>query len=322
MANYSTYTPSFVRNTSYSTPNYSTYTFPWQKASTPKQNYSTYNWAQNNVTPTRTTTTQAPTQTAASSASSTPVQQVAPNPFEDWQNYTNDQIASKLGFKNYSYQDILGMLNNASAAKFDEYDAQTQRTRDNNLRALEDTYSTYLQNMRTDRANAVSNGITKGTAAANQLTTMLANNANIAQSEQTMNDLLNDLALQRSTALAENANTARTEASAWDQYLGTLRSNYTANNVNRYAADITAAAQTKAAQIAANATTNAAGISANAQSNAANASYQWLLDKFVDDAGGNYNNGLKNYLNYFYANNANTAANTAYTQAQAKATSK
>lgn len=182
----------------------------------------------------------------------------APTTLDDWQYTTNQQLADRLGITNYKYEDILKSLNNATAAKFNEYDTQIKQQQSTNLRSLEDNYVAYLQALRENKANAVQNGIIKGQAAANYLTTMLSNNSTIAQGQQSMQDILNTANTERATALATNADTARTEASAWDQYLGNLRGTYTANNVNKYAAELTADAQTRAAGIAANATTSAA----------------------------------------------------------------
>lgn len=210
----------------------------------------------------------------------------------DWQNKSIDEMAGILGLENYKYADILNLYNNTTNKKFNELDTQTKRTQADNLRALEGSYDTYLNQLRQDRANAIGNGITKGASAAMQLATMYANADTISKDQQTMHDVLFDLNEQRGTALETNATTAMTDRRAIEQYLGTLRGTYEANSVNELAAKLAANAQVESARTQANATVKAAGIGAST----ATAAQDKVLQYYVDAANGNYQTGLNNYL--------------------------
>jgi hypothetical protein len=194
---------------------------------------------------------------------------------EDWQNLTDDQIAGKLGLKGYKYDDILGRLDAAAAAKFNEIDTTLKRTQAQNLRGLEENYANYVNTLRADKANAISSGITKGQAAAMQILSGITGNKAISDSQQKINDELFKATQERGTMLAENKNLAQTQADAWSQYLGTLRSQFQANEVNQYAADAAAMAQ----KYSADASTRAAGITAGATRYAANAPTNDLIEQ-------------------------------------------
>jgi hypothetical protein len=222
----------------------------------------------------------------------------APEPnMIDWQHMDIDEMAKILGLDTYKQADILKLYNDASNKKFDELDTQTKRAQADNLRSLQGQYDAYLNNLRENRANAVSNGMTKGASAAMQLATMYANAKTISDNQQALSDTLFDLGQQRATALETNKTTAYKDRQAIEQYLGSLRSTYQANDVNELAARLAANSQVKAAQLQADATTKAAGINAAATQSAATAAQDRVLQYYVDQAGGNYAAGLNNYLN-------------------------
>lgn len=233
----------------------------------------------------------------------------------DWQNKSIDEMAAILGIENYKYDDILNLYNNATGKKFDEYDTQATRNRDNNLRDLSANYDTYLNQMREDRANAAANGVTKGTQAAIQLASMVNNAGVVSEGQQTYNDLLYDLMQERGTALEENAVTAYQDRQAIEQYLGTLRGTYEANSVNELAAKLAANSQVQAAQLQANATTKAAGINADATKYAANSSA--AASKYSANASDNFvynlykqqygNSATNKYLNDLNSSNRTNA---------------
>src|SRR5574344_1098239 len=182
----------------------------------------------------------------------------------DWQNKSTDEMANILGMTNYKYEDILKNYESATNKKFDEYDTQMKRNRADNLRTLEGQYETYLNTLRENRANAVSNGINKGTSAAMQLASMFGNAQTIKDNQQVYNDKLYDLVQERGTALEQAKINAKADENALLQYLGTLRGTYEANSVNELASRLGYAAQVKAADIAANATKYAANTSSSA----------------------------------------------------------
>lgn len=231
----------------------------------------------------------------------------------DWQNKSIDEMASILGIENYKMADILSLYNAATNKKFDELDTQVKRAQSENLRALEGNYEQYLNQLREGRANAVSNGITKGAAAAAQLANMIVNAQTVSDGQQTYYDTLYDIAQQRGTALEENAVTAYKDRQAIEQYLGSLRGTYEANSVNELAARLGATSQVEAARLQADATTKAAGINAAATKAAATAQSDRMMQYYIDLNGGDYSKALPQYLNATaradILNSANNALN-------------
>lgn len=210
-------------------------------------------------------------------STSTPVAEPTPQKVS-WQGRNVDGVAAELGFTNYKLEDILKAYNDVTNAKFDELDTQTKRAQAQSLRALEGQYDNYLNQLRSDRANAVSNGITKGTSAAMQIASMFNNASAIKEQQQALNDVLFDLSQQRGTALETNRLSAQKDRQAFQQYLSGLLGTYEANSVNELASRLAHEGQIKAAQIGANATTNAAGIAAQGSVDAANAQNDYLYN--------------------------------------------
>lgn len=195
----------------------------------------------------------------------------------DWQLKSIDEMSKLVGMDNYKYEDILKLYNDASNAKFNEYDTLMKREQADNLRSLQNTYDTYLDTMRENRSNAISNGMTKGTAAAQQLASLYGVQQSINEDQQAYHDTIYDLVQQRGTALEENKLLAQQERRDVEKYLGDLRGTYEANSVNELAARLSLQAQLKAAEINANATTKAAGIQAAASRYAATAGQDQVL---------------------------------------------
>lgn len=225
----------------------------------------------------------------------------------NWQGRNVNEVAKELGFQNYSYEDILKMYNDATNKKFDEFDTQMKRAKAENLRTLENTYDTYLEQLRSDRANAISNGMTKGTSAAMQLLSMYANANTISENQEGLTDTLYDLAQQRATALEENINNARQENMAFQQYIGNLLGTYEANSVNELAARLSADAQVKAAQIAANAQTRAAQIGSTGGSDLVLGLYRYL---YGDEL------GVQKYINQLERDSLTQEAYTKWQMSQ------
>lgn len=215
-------------------------------------------------------------------------------PVEELKYYTADDLAKRFGIVN-DYATILKEMQDATTAKFDETETTMKRAESSNLRAQESAYNQYLQDLRSRSANAVASGATKGTMAANALTSLLGFQESNRESANLMNDLLYDTAQQRGTSLKEDAIEARTQANTIGQYLGNLSTSMDTNSINKYAAELAAEAQTRAASIGANATMSAARSSANT-------AYEQILNAFKND-----------YLNKNYtAQQANALAYTDY----------
>ena len=189
--------------------------------------------------------------------------------------YTADQLAQRFGIVN-DYATILKELQDATTKKFDETETVMKRAESSNLRSQETAYNQYLQDLRSRSANAVASGATKGTMAANALASLMSAQDANRESTNTMNDLLYDTAQQRGSALAADVTTARQQANEIGQYLGNLATSMDTNDINAYAAELAADAQTRAASIQAGATTNAARIGADS-------AYDQILNAFKND---------------------------------------
>lgn len=189
--------------------------------------------------------------------------------------YTADELAKRFGIVN-DYATILKEMQDATTAKFDETETTMKRAESSNLRSQESAYNQYLQDLRSRSANAVASGATKGTMAANALTSLLGFQESNRESTNLMNDLLYDTAQQRGTFLKEDAVEARNQANMIGQYLGNLSTSMDTNSINKYAAELAAEAQTRSASIGAGATTSAARMSANT-------AYEQILNAFRND---------------------------------------
>lgn len=176
--------------------------------------------------------------------------------------YSGDQIAKKFGINN-DYASILKNLQGATDAKYSELTTTANRTKDDSLRTMEGQYNQYLQSMRDDRANSVSSGITKGTAAANQLSAMLQGQQGVSTEQQRLNDAIMDISKQNATENATNRVTADTTYNEIAKYLAQMGATYEGNDINRQSSLLSAQAQTQAASISAGASTRAAQINAD-----------------------------------------------------------
>ena len=210
----------------------------------------------------------------ASVVTKTPEPEKEVVPKIDWQTKDIDEMAKILGIETYKTADILQKYNDLTNKQYDQLDTDVKRAQAENLRALEGTYNDYLNTIRENRANAISNGITKGAAAAEQLASMYANAQAISESQQKYYDSQYDIAQERSTSLAQNVLQAEADRKEIERYLGELRGTYEANSVNELAARLSAKSQVHSAQIQADANTKAAGITAAANKYAADVGYQ------------------------------------------------
>lgn len=182
---------------------------------------------------------------------------------------SGDEIAKRFGIKTKE-SDLYNTYMQAVNAQFNESDAQMQRAKDENLRTLRSQYEQSLIDARNNRANAVATGITKGTAAASQISSMLGMQQAGGEQQTALNDILVDLANQRGTALAGARTQAQTDANTIAQYLAQMGAAYQANDVNKYAAD---------------ATRYAANVTAGGTAKAANSAYDFLYNLLNEQYG-------------------------------------
>lgn len=198
---------------------------------------------------------------------------------EPIKHYTADELAQRFGIVN-DYATILKEMQDATTKKFDETETTMKRAESTNLRSQESAYNQYLQDLRSRSANAVASGATKGTMAANALTSLLGFQESNRESTNLMNDLLYDTAQQRGTALETDLTEARRQSNEIGQYLGNLSTSMDTNSINKYAAELAKEAQIRSASIGAGATMSAARMSANSQHDQLlNVFYNNLLNK-------------------------------------------
>lgn len=237
----------------------------------PEPDYDTGSNGGNNYgAPANTNNTPAASSTSTSSIENDPIVKEPAANMIDWQKKDIDEMAAILGLETYKTADILKLYDEVTNKQYDQLDTDVKRAQAENLRALEGTYNDYLSSMRENRANAISNGMTKGAAAAQQLATMYANAQTIAESQQKYYDSQYDIAQERATSLAQNAINAKNDRLEIEKYLGELRGTYQANDVNELAARLAYSSQLQDAKMQADATTKAAGITADANRYAAN----------------------------------------------------
>ena len=210
------------------------------------------------------------------------------------------ELASLYGL-NYDYDYILGVLNDASDAYYNEVSEKAKKLQEDTLRNQVNLYYQYLDSMRQQRANAVNTGINRGTQAAQEVANYLAHQQQITNALSESNSGLYDLYNQAATKRMEN------RVSALDKYnsLGTALmgagANFNANDVQRYAADMSAASQAAYA----NAYQNAAAYNAQAAVDSAymnsylNPANSALLKTYLlsNQNASNLNNAQINYYN-------------------------
>lgn len=233
----------------------------------------------------------APTGSSSSSSVSKSTGGGYSTPVEPIKNYTADELAQRFGIVN-DYATILKEMQDATTAKFDETETTMKRAEASNLRSQESAYNQYLQDLRSRSANAVASGATKGTMAANALTSLLGFQESNRESTNLMNDLLYDTAQQRGTTLKEDAIEARKRETEIGQYLGTLSTSMDTNAINKYAAELAKEAQIRSAGITAGGQVSAARASANS-------AYEQILNAFKNDyRNKGYNSNQANALAY------------------------
>lgn len=215
------------------------------------------------------------------------------------------ELANLYGI-NYDYDYILGILNDASDAYYNEVTEKAKKLQEDTLRNQVNLYYQYLNAMREQRANAVNTGMNRGAQAAQEVAQYLAHQQQITNALSESNSGIYDLYNEAATKRMENRVSALDKYNSLGTALMNAGSNFNANDVQRYAADMSAAAQSAYA----NAYQNAAAL--NAQANIDSA----YMNSYLNPA----NNALlkAQLLGYQNASNLNNAQINYY-NAQANA---
>ena len=217
---------------------------------------------------------------------------------------TAAELAELYGF-NYDYDYILNMLNEGTDMYLNEMTEKAKKLQGDSLRNQSALYQQYLDTLRATRANAVNTGINRGALAAQELSQYLLAQQQIGASQSDFNSKMYDLYNEAITERARNKETAREQYNQLGNALMSAAANFNANDVQRYAADLGAAAQIAAANASANAATKQAAIQAqnnsyinwlNSYSNPQNA---WLAELYKQNmnATNNQMNAQTKYYN-------------------------
>lgn len=217
---------------------------------------------------------------------------------------TAAELAELYGF-NYDYDYILNMLNEGTDMYLNEMTEKAKKLQGDSLRNQSALYQQYLDTLRATRANAVNTGINRGALAAQELSQYLLAQQQIGTSQSDFNSKMYDLYNEAITERARNKETARQQYNQLGNALMSAAANLNANDVQRYAADLGAAAQIAAANASANAATKQAAIQAqnnsyinwlNSYSNPQNA---WLAELYKQNmnATNNQMNAQTKYYN-------------------------
>jgi hypothetical protein len=179
------------------------------------------------------------------------------------------ELADKFGFI-YGEDNIRQRLNDASNAKFNEWEGQTRKNRDQSLTDYSDQFQQYRLENRNKQQGAMKNGLSRGAGIAQEVMGQLGAQQQGAQQQQTYQQNLADIALQRGTQLASDGFTAMTQQNALAGQMGTMAVNQQGNTVQENAAYQSYGgqmAQAAAQQAAAGATRYAANRNYAASSN-------------------------------------------------------
>lgn len=172
---------------------------------------------------------------------------------------------AKLYGLNYDYDYILNVMNEGTDAYLNEMTEKAKQLQQDTLRNQTSLYYQYLNNLREQRANAVNTGINRGAQAAQELSQYLLTQQEIGKQLSESNATIYDLYNQAITERAKNKYNALKDYNQLGSTLMTGSINLNANDVQRYTADLGAAAQIAAARADAAATIKSSLI--NAQTN-------------------------------------------------------
>ncbi len=212
-----------------------------------------------------TTTKDTPTTTAQMQAA---LISQYPTQFEAIKKMTAAELASMYGIM-YKREDIEGVLNEATTAKFNELDAQTRSLRDRQLTDYASQYNQYLLNARQNRQNSLKSGLSRGSNVARDVMSQLSAQQQGAENQTAYQQGLADLVNQRGTQLGAD----KYNALAMSNEIGNNLANIAANYYQSDVAGLTGYQQYLASLANSQATLGAAGVTADATKYAANQTY-------------------------------------------------
>lgn len=189
-----------------------------------------------------------------------------PDKFDAIKKMTAAELAAMYGIM-YKREDIEGVLNEATAAKFNELESQTRKLRDQQLTDYAAQYNQYLLNTRQNRQNAMRSGMSRGTAAAQDIMSQMSVQQQGATNQAAYQQGLADLVNQRGTQLGAD----KYNALAMSNDIGQNLANIGANFYQSDAATLTGYQQYLASLANAQANAYAANTAAGATKYAADA---------------------------------------------------
>ena len=127
----------------------------------------------------------------------------------------------------YDYDTILNTLNNATNAAYDTTQTELAQADAAYNRSIADTQASAMDTIRSNYAQGIQSGISKGMQAANQLSSILGATQSSAETAQTNAEAKITAAKEQAATLAANASTAMdTSNSAYDTLLSNIRQLY------------------------------------------------------------------------------------------------
>ena len=175
--------------------------------------------------------------------------------------YSGEELAKLFGLV-FGQEQIYDILQQATNAKFDEFDSQTRKNRDQQLTDYSTQYDQYLQNTRNQRQSALKNGLSKGTAVASEVLSQIGAQQQGAQTQQLYQQQLGDITYQRGSQLASDQYNAMMTQNDLATTLGNLSVGQYGNEVQHDAAYMSLLGQ-QAQAAAQNAMANAQRYSAD-----------------------------------------------------------
>ena len=169
----------------------------------------------------------------------------------------------------YGRDNIEKVLNEATNAKFNEWDAQGRKLRDQQLTDYSSQYDQYLQYARQNRDRALKSGLSRGSAVSQDIMSQVSAQKNGAENQAFYQQGLADLVNQRGTQLGSDKFNAMNMANEQGLALGGLDANLYQSDT----AGLTGFQQYLASMAQSEAQVKAAGLQAGASRYAADRGY-------------------------------------------------
>lgn len=179
------------------------------------------------------------------------------------------QTLANLYGVTYGRENIEGILNEATNARFNELDAGTRKLRDQQLTDYASQYDQYLQYARQNRDRALKSGLSRGSAVSQDIMSQVAAQKSGAENQTFYQQGLADLVNQRGTQLGADKFNAMNMSNELGLALGGLDANLYQSDT----AGLTGFQQYLASMAQSEAQVKAAGIQAGASNYAAKQGY-------------------------------------------------